>query len=523
MANAFEVTPYSIDALKRLLRRSTKASALVVGRKQHTAYFRNYFKALKAKTIVSESDYIDRDYLEDFAGYYVRCFPNYARRCRRLHFFDFKFSQAGFARVLASPADAKRLARFQAGYLGFIVVKPLPETIFGRTCLRTYIEEDERSFPITRHYDANLFGIQLSVKSLAYQEQDRVAAACATSALWSVFHGTGKLFHHPIPSPVEITRAANIFVPSSSRSLPSSGLTVFQMAQAMRSVSLEPYYVKASDEYVLKSTLYAYLRGRVPVLLGIDLYEMRENKAQFDGKHAVTATGFRLQRPKPEPHGDTGFLLRASRMNKLYAHDDQVGPFARMVLDGTQITITTGTKPPSKHASMTTSWVPRIGDSVRAVPDIMLVPLYHKIRIPFDRVHDAVVRFDSFVEELRKHAPDALRDRFEWDIFLTSGNELKSEILKSDSMKGEEKEQVLSQPMPRFIWRAAGRFGEELVLDLLFDATDIEQGDFFVRAIEYDSGVSKFFRLIARERSLLRLFDLGGESRIFNWFAKQPA
>ena len=290
------------------------------------------------------------------------------------------------------------------------------------------------------------------------------------------------------------------------------------MAQAMRSVSLELYYVKASDEYVLKSTLYAYLRGRVPVLLGIDLYEMEKGKARFDSKHAVTATGFRLEKLKPEPHGDTKFLLRASRMNKLYAHDDQVGPFARMILDGVELM----TRCAGKQTSLTTFWVPRLGDQIRAVPDIMLVPLYHKIRIPFDRVHDAVVRFDSFVEELRKLAPNVLRERFEWDIYLTNANELKSEILKADSISGSDKQQVLSQPMPRFIWRAAARFGETTILDLLFDATDIEQGDFFVRAVEYDASVSKFFRLIARERSLLRLFDLGGESRIVNWFAKQP-
>ena len=47
---------------------------------------------------------------------------------------------------------------------------------------------------------------------------------------------------------------------------------------------------------------------------------------------------------------------------------------------------------------------------------------------------DAVVRFDSFVDELRKHAPGALRERFEWDIYLTNAKELKTEILKADSM-----------------------------------------------------------------------------------------
>ncbi len=455
MADAFEVAPYSIDTLKRLLSRCTRASRLVVNRKQHSEYFRNYFENLGAKTIVSEANYIDRDYLEDFAGYYVRCFSRYPSHSTRLH-----------ARV----------------------------------------------------YEANLFGIPLTVKSLAYQEQDRVAAACATSALWSIFHATGKLFHHHIPSPVEITRAANAVVPSSSRCLPSSGLDVFQMAQAMRSVSLEPYYLTASDERVLTSTLYAYLRGRIPLLLGIELYEMGKNGPRFDGRHAVAVAGFRLGRRRAQPDPETGFLLRASRMTKIYAHDDQVGPFARMELDAVQVK----TRRNIEQSSLSTSWIGHNREDVRAVPDIILVPLYHKIRIPFARVHDAVVRFDAFVQDIRKCASEFILGRLEWDIYLTTANDLKSDLLRSDSMVVAGKEQVLSQPMPRFIWRATGRVDEVDIVDLLFDATDIEQGDFFVRAVEYDVGFSKFFRLIARERSLLRLFNLGGESRIVNWFSKQP-
>ena len=31
-------------------------------------------------------------------------------------------------------------------------------------------------------------------------------AACATSALWSLFQKTAKIFQHSIPSPVEITK-----------------------------------------------------------------------------------------------------------------------------------------------------------------------------------------------------------------------------------------------------------------------------------------------------------------------------
>src|SRR5882724_6416489 len=210
-AEALTVVPYSIASLKRFLARKTKLR--VVQAKLHSLYFENYFKRVGAKTIVIEQEYIDRDFLEDFAGYYVRCFPDYERKGSRLHFFDFSFSQNQFLSVLDG-GNRQLVQKLQKGYLGFIVVKPLPETIIGRTCLATYPEEQNRSFPITRVYDANICGIPLTVKSLAYQKQDRVAAACATSALWSVFHGTGKLYHHHIPSPVEITQAANASVSS---------------------------------------------------------------------------------------------------------------------------------------------------------------------------------------------------------------------------------------------------------------------------------------------------------------------
>ena len=57
----------------------------------------------------------------------------------------------------------------------------------------------------------------LRVKSLSFQEQDHEVAACATSALWSIFHGTGKMFQHPILSPVEITKVAFEIMPLDTR------------------------------------------------------------------------------------------------------------------------------------------------------------------------------------------------------------------------------------------------------------------------------------------------------------------
>ena len=105
-------------------------------------------------------------------------------------------------------------------------------------------------------YEANLIGIQLQVNTLAFQEQDKTIAACATSALWTIFHGTGMLFQHRIPSPVEITRVATDRFPR-ERSFPSDGLDLLQAVDAVRSIGLEPTNLDISDPYVFKSTVYA--------------------------------------------------------------------------------------------------------------------------------------------------------------------------------------------------------------------------------------------------------------------------
>lgn len=512
MAQPYRVIPYGTDTLTQCLADSSLASAEVVCGKLHYRYFSDYFSELDAKSIVVESDYVDHDYLEDYAAYYVRCFESYERCTTRLHFFSLEFTEPNFRDALTDPGAWLSPQLLQEHYLGFVVVKPLPNTIIGRSCLKTYPSDSgRREFPILRKYAVNLFGISLGINSLAYQEQDTVVAACATSALWSCFQGTGKLFQHAIPSPVEITKAATRHVPenlpaNSARTLPNSGLTATQMALAVRDVGLEPYLVGTPSPYVLNSTLYAYLRCGMPSILTIDLVDVLNGHEQSMGGHAVAVTGFSLGKVNPEPFGQSGFLLRASRIDKIYAHDDQVGPFARMA-----------------HAQSTgpyleTSWQGH--GTVEARPIFLLLPLYHKIRIPFDTIHDAILVVDAVLENARQKVFPGL-GRPEWDIYLTTVSEFKKDVLDSMRPKvGPLVEETLTANLPRFLWRATARCGGEHHLDLLFDATGIVQQQLLVHAVEVNpdlpalvSGLAPFVRG--------KLGNLQAET-IFNWFAPAP-
>lgn len=501
---AFKVLAYSISNLVQcFVDGSPLTSEVAVRAKRHYIYFEEYFQALGAATIVVEQNYTDRDYLEDYAAYYDRCFQDYPRRTQRLHFFKVAFDSEKFEEILVDPSGGAGEYDLRAAYLGFVVVKPLPQTIVGRTCLTTYpTDGGRRQFPSLRTYTVNLFGLQLDVHSLAFQEQDTVVAACATSALWSCFQGTGKLFQHVIPPPVEITNWAGAHMPenllaASARAFPNAGLTCTQMAHAVRRVGLEPFVVGANTRYGLNSVMYAYLRGKIPSILACSLISgYGTPQSSVLGGHAIALTGFSLGDPLAAGFGSTGFMLRAARVDKIYGHDDQVGPFARMVWVNVPIAI-----PPSagqtqlavhQKDTLKTSWE----GSVYANPDFVLLPLYHKIRIPFSVIHDAMLGLDAILENVRQQHLST-QARAEWDIYLTTANDYKTSVKADYADLGFDIKPSLLVDLPRFVWRVSVRTEGNLELDFLFDATGIAQHDLLVHVVSTGRAYAQMLGAIA--------------------------
>jgi hypothetical protein len=455
--------------------------------KLHSTYFHDYFTALGAQTLLVEEPYTDRDYLEDFAAYYVKCFEPPGRVCARIHAFTSQFTQAQLETSLQDPAVPRILNPYAKDYLGFVVIKPLPGTPIGRTCLRTYDDVDTgRHYPATRPYSAHLFGTTFEVETLAFQEQDTEVAACATSALWSALQATGVKFNHSVPTPVEITRYAiernagqtNKGLPA--RSFPAhEGLSLDQMADAIRHMGLEPYAVAVNEPDLLQAELYAYLRSGIPAILAIYFLDVSNianpavDLAVWDGGHAIAATGFHLKPGPPQNLGKSQLKVRAARIDKIYAHDDQVGPFSRVLLSGQQVLVDPNQPPIDVLEG---SW-----QNLVAYPRALLIPTYPKMRMKFESVLEAVTWFDGIFQTLLNNPPV-----LEWDIFVTSAAELKADLLAHASVTGPPRQQLLTDAMPRFVWRARAldANGADL-FELLFDATALAQGTFFMRFVEY--------------------------------------
>lgn len=508
---SYEVEQYSLSKLSELLDFYSHKRQGYSKAKWHLSYFDEYLNFVEAETIIVEDSYTDRDYLEDYAAYYARCHDDYKKRCARLHFFGSKFDNKLIDRVL--DGDNAAVKELQSSYLGFVVVKPLPSTVIGRTCLVTYGNKDrDRSFSPTRKYKVHLLGIELRVTSLAFQEQDTDVAACATSALWSMFHATGLLFQHHIPTPAEITKAATASQRPVTRTLPASdGLSAPQMADAIRSVGLEPLQIGVKNLDILKISACAYLRAHIPCVLLGEVVDGNP-KVHSRGFHAITLVGFSTPTGVPQPFGPSDTLFASTTIVRLYAHDDQVGPFARLKFDRK----ISG----AVHTSYRDS-NKKIG-SVFFEPSILLVPLYHKVRVPVSSIISTLVALDDWIEMARGAKIVPLAKRIEWDLFLTDNATLKADIYLDSYIAPDFRRKALLEDMPRYIWRATATSDGSKVFDLLFDATDLLQGGHIIGGLPYSGLACTAIAAVANNPTLANKFrDTGnrGLEMATKWFA----
>jgi hypothetical protein len=454
---------------------------------QRLDYFVAYLNnKLKVKTIVYELDYVEKDYLGDYSHYYSRSFRPYSRHCIRLHFFTNKFVKEEFESHLLEPEKEQK--EYQDAYAGFMVLRPLPLTVIGKTCLIPPPETNETSgepssykdfYPVVREYRIHLFNLNFRINSIAFKEQDGVLFACASVALYVAFQKTGKLFKHSRPTPATITRKASEVVVGNPS---EGGLSPQQMAYVIQEQGiLEPLMDEPKEFSGFKASLYAYLRGGIPVILGAKIYEGEK----VLGFHALTVTGYRHSPTAIEPYYHKGgskpktppLFLESSAITTLYVHDDQKSCFFPISVDPKY----RGYYSPNFH------WVMDEGRDMKAYPTLLLIPLYYKIRVPFKHIFAIISDFSSFIYE----GPGA--STIVWDIYLTTICELRETFSKyvrflPSSIKGVCT-QLLTSNFPRYIWVADahsmdGKRGNNMPdYSLYFDATDITQSDLFLLGI----------------------------------------
>ncbi|MFT4926318.1 MAG: hypothetical protein ACI8WB_002416 [Phenylobacterium sp.] len=434
----------------------------------------------------------------------------YGERCARLHFFSHNFDHTKFSEIFEKEDAAKTISELKANYLGFIVIKPLPKTFIGKTCLKLYPELELASDKkvIRRTYSANLFGVELSVDSVAFQEQDKVLSACATTSIWSALHALDKSDSRSVPSSGEITLSAINHIVDSSNSFPNIGLTNKQILRALDIQKLRNHRVnipefdknkKESSFRIIKS----YIDSNIPVILGADVYRKDTEKLTYLAGHAVTILGYK----------------EIDGKEALYLHDDRLGPFARAQFHCLQdlfpdISIVLEGKKKTdwciclQEKSKEGKW---LNVEQILIPDSLIIPNHTKVRIPsqyIDNTCDSIVgEFNAFWDQIAADNPDKQIKKgvLSYQIKLEKLADIKTRILKGKQVK--DKLSILTQSAARFLWSAVFSLDGKESLEILFDSTDIPQGKAISSVIQYDIGRSDlilkcFYKLLAANEAL---------------------
>lgn len=279
-----------------------------------------------------EAPYVDRHFIEEYTGYYANTLRPPPQKTVRLHFFSTVVDESrfrGWLRRVQSEGAETVQREIEAEYLGFSVIRPLAFAPIGRTVLRTYGARESRCFePARTGHRVHLAGLELLLEGLPFQQQDQAVGACATTAIWSALARVMRADGNRPTTPLAITTAATRHL-LSARPFPAvAGLDLNQMLAAIRAFGYSPDVTKGATAAHYQMLLKCYVASGIPVILTLRQEETGE-------VHAVSVVGYRESDDEEEAqpisigeHG--GKQLNATGITRLYAHDDRLGPYARM-------------------------------------------------------------------------------------------------------------------------------------------------------------------------------------------------
>lgn len=446
---------------------------------EQVEYLASYLDGLGAASLLIESHYIDRHFIEEVGLYYSRCLLSKSNSCARIHVFR-RLGKKPLHAAGALDSMLRRAANdswrevneeLRAAYLGFISVRPLPSVPIGRTILIPPQETDNGASFITTSYTVHVLGFEIPLQGLAFQQQDRAVGACATTAIWTALQRSCKHEGGRPPTPSAISEAASRYSLPLGRPFPSPGLTIEQICEALRHFEFPPEVLDPrTDLGYFELRLQIYLRSGIPVILAVNTR---------NGGHAVTLVGYRSQVPckryarprKPdsllgapadssEEEADRLLLLNLD-FDHVYLHDDRLGPYT--LAQWTQDT----TEDPDGPRAMLRLDLP---DGKTDIVEVLLavVPLYPKLRSAAGELYETAL--DLFL--LMQACFAGPTDELAVDIFFERSGRYLSDLyhlpVSPDRLPGFLRKIALSRYVGVIRWHLNG----EAILDTVWDTTD---------------------------------------------------
>jgi hypothetical protein len=426
-------------------------------------YLGRYLTQLGCHTVVIESHYIDRDYIDDVALFYSRSLRAYPNYCYRLHFFTQSFDHAQWRSLVIEPDPTKREQGhefLQKAYLGFAVVRPLAGAPIGRSVLHVFPDQtlagETRLFGGVRNYAVNLAGFSFVIHGLAFQQQDQGVSACATTALWSAMHQVAPLEGLAVPTPADITEAASRYVLEDGRALPAAGLSIYQICEATRAAGLAPLLIQGVNLEHDRAQILAYSASGFPPVLAVQPVGGGEG-------HAVCAVGVKLGTVLPGNDPAIHYRDAASAVRGVYIHDDRLGPYASATLDSY-------THNGEIKTRLRIHWPGEPVEFNEAILKAIIVPVPSKLRLTVARMRSLAAAIGQATAMLLPQ----FKDMVIMDCYYLRGTAYRERAFQS-GLSGDGLYKLLcSLALSRYIGIISISVPDGPLLDVILDATETQ-------------------------------------------------
>ena len=415
------------------------------------------------RTVIIENNYHDEDYSAAFARFYYLRHYDTPRRCVRLHFFSGSLSPRSLLDMSESVKNE---------YLGFIIIRPLPDFVFSRSLLSPNLLTQKTLLgdlfiTCAANYRANVIGNEIWFRGVPWLQQDTLISACASASLWIANCHMAHKFPPEFSTyhTAEITDLATKQTISTGRAMPSMGLTNEQMMQALQSMGYDPVPYIPSDEHEACNIAYRYVESGIPLIVGLFFLKKADGKVVPEG-HTVTMVGhtFNTERTpiidkrKIKVKGKTmalSYCRTADFVPSFLVQDDAGGPFRELELVGWDSAVEKG------YLNRKTAQVLRKiyscvivldpGTSFQEIAFLgdFIVPLPKGVSLDgYAAEERAIGLISSWVEEMNYSQTDTIAVR----TFLQRSGIVKDKLAPRNGIPSRLSMELRRHLMPKWIW-----------------------------------------------------------------------
>lgn len=269
-------------------------------------------------SILLEPRYICKDHRNLFCNYYAKRFHPIPPYARRLHFFSER--DMDIDEVLQEPD------RFQSSYIGYSVIRPVPERCVGRTVIDPFklqTTNKNNFFCLRTRFGVHVNGRRLDVLGYPYISQDGDVTVCAHTALWGVCRYLSE--RYSLYGEVYPFDLVNLTDTAKGRTFPYRTMTYSDYSSILSAFGVHPEILwlwnrgeqPDPDE---QRNLYTYIESGFPILVS---YKFPND----DSGHVVTLVGHTLdydRKPQPDQHG---FIDSSEFVKEFIVVDDNHFPY----------------------------------------------------------------------------------------------------------------------------------------------------------------------------------------------------